>query len=281
MPRVKRHGQGSSSRRRRHSLEHELPPHIKWLSDDAPLGAYLVDTVAQELFAVADKSTSPLETLPHLALEPFIQEGPSSHDSPTALAKLIRQRISFSANYSVMAARNYFINNPRDLLLTKRFFTDLSKIQVLIQRNKSLDPLAVSLSTTQTETAQVEHLQSALQLVSKLIGEVGLRYKPERKPGNHDPFTRQFIDEIFELWCDHVWVESLLPENRLFVRLMAVAWLDLRLPTKDYKGVRLEDWLSDRVRKRFPNGIHSSRLSRQETTTFNRTNMSAVTNVEQ
>ena len=143
MPRVKKHGQGSSSRRRRHSLEHELPPYIKWLSDDAPLGAYLVDTVAQELFAVADKGKSPLETLSHLEVEPYIQHLHSSHDSPTAFARLIRQRISFSANYSVMVARNYFVNNPRHLHLTKRFFADLSKIEVLIQRNKSLDPQAV------------------------------------------------------------------------------------------------------------------------------------------
>jgi hypothetical protein len=270
------------------AVEHELP-RIKWLSDDAPLGAYLVDTVAQELFAVADKGTSPLEALSHLELEPFIQYLPSIQDSPTAFARLIRQRISFSANYSLMVARNYFVNNPRYLHLTRRFFRDLSKIQVLIHRNKSLDPLGLSLSTklaqssrSQTRTDQIEHkLQSALQLVNKLIGEYLLRYKPKGKPGNHDPFTQGFIDEIFELWCDHVWVEPLPRENRLFIRLIAAAWLDLGLPTKDHKGVRLEDWLNDRVRKRFPNGIHSSRLSRQEMTTFNRTTMPAVTNVEQ
>jgi hypothetical protein len=286
MPRAKRHGQGSSSRRR-HSLEHELPPHIKWLSDDAPLGAYLVDTVAQGLFEV--KGTSVLETLSHLEVEPFIQHLASSQDSPIAFARLIRQRISFSANYSVMVARNYFVNNPRRLHLTRRFFGDLPKIRVLIDRNKSLNPLALFLSTTklvqlsrsQSGTDQIKHLQSALQLVSKLIGEYLLSYKPQGKPGNHDPFARAFIDEIFELWCDHVWVEPLPSENRLFIRLIAAAWLDLRLPTKDHKGVRLEDWLNDRVRKRFPDGIHSSRLSRQEMTIFNRTNMSAVTNVEQ
>jgi hypothetical protein len=227
--------------------------------------------------------------LSHLEVEPFIQHLASSQDSPIAFARLIRQRISFSANYSVMVARNYFVNNPRRLHLTRRFFGDLPKIRVLIDRNKSLNPLALFLSTTklvqlsrsQSGTDQIKHLQSALQLVSKLIGEYLLSYKPQGKPGNHDPFARAFIDEIFELWCDHVWVEPLPSENRLFIRLIAAAWLDLRLPTKDHKGVRLEDWLNDRVRKRFPDGIHSSRLSRQEMTIFNRTNMSAVTNVEQ
>ena len=265
----KKHGQGSSSRRRRHSFERELQRNIRWLSDDAPLGAYLVDTVAQEVFAV--KGTSPLETLSHLEIKPFIKHLHSSHNSPTAFTRLIRQRISFSANYAVIMARNYFVNNPRDLLLTKRLFADLPKIEVLIQRNKALDPQAVSHSTetvqssrSQTGTVEIEQLQSELQLVSKSIREFLSRYKPQGEPGNHDPFTRTFIDEIFELWCDHVWDEPLPGENRLFIGLIAAAWLDLRLPTKDQEGVRLEDWLNDRVRKRFPSGIHSSRLSRQE-----------------
>jgi hypothetical protein len=267
MPRVKRHGQGSSSRRRPHPSKHEIPPHIKWLTDDAPLGAYLVDTVAQELLAVGD---------------------PSSQDSPTAFARLIRQRVSFSANYSAMVARNYFVNNPRHLHLTKRFFRDLSEIQLLIDRNKSVDPLNLFLSTKLVQSSpsqlggrdQIKHLQSALQFVSKLVEEYLLTYEPKGKPGNHDPYTRAFIDEIFELWCEHVWAEPLPSENRLFIRLIAAAWMDLRLPMKDHKGERLQDWLNDRVRKRFPNGIHSSRLSRQEMTTFDRTDMSAITNVE-
>src|SRR5262245_65179944 len=67
MPRVKRIGQGSSSRRRRLSLR-DLPPDIKSLSEDAPLEAYLVDTVAQELFAVArsEEHTSELQSLRHI-----------------------------------------------------------------------------------------------------------------------------------------------------------------------------------------------------------------------
>src|SRR5262245_6477474 len=112
MPRRKRSAQHSSSRRQRLSL-HDLTPHIKWLSEDAPLGAYLVDNVAQELFVFMDKGTFPLETLSHLEVEPFIQHIPAFLGSPTAFARLIRQRISFSANYSLMVARNYFVNNPR------------------------------------------------------------------------------------------------------------------------------------------------------------------------
>jgi hypothetical protein len=275
MPRVTRNGQGSSSRRRRLSLD-DLPPHIKYLSEDAPLGAYLVDTVAQEFFAVADNGTyPPLETWSHLEVEPFKQHVPSFLYSPTAFARLIRQRICFSAHYSVMVTRNYFVNNPRDLDLTKSFFSDLSKIQLLIDQNKSFDPRALfpSIKLVQPSRSQmggivqIENLQSALQHVSKLIGDL-LRYKPQGKPGHHDPFTRAFIDEIFELWCDHVWVEPWPHENRLFIRLIAAAWLDLRLPTQDHTGVRLEDWLNDRVRKQFSDGIHSSRLSRQDNILF-------------
>ena len=259
MPRVKRNGQGSSSRRRRLSLR-DLPPDIKSLSEDAPLGAYLVDTVAQELFAVAV---------------------PSFLYSPTAFARLIRQGINFSANCSVMAARIDFAINPKWLHLTRPFFRDLSKIQALIHQSKSLSPLVQSSRSQMGGTDQNEHnLASALQLISRLI-EDQLRYRPQQKPGHHDPFTRTFIGKIFELWCDHVWVESLPRENRLFVSLIAAAWLDLCLPTQDHTGVRLQDWLNDRVRKQFPNGIHSSRLSCQERMAFNRTNMSSVTNAEQ
>jgi hypothetical protein len=265
MPRVKRNRQGSSSRRRRLSL-HDLPAHIKSLSEDAPLGAYLVDTVAQELFPVA-----------------------SFLCSPTAFIRLIRQGISSSATYAIMAARIELSINPKWLHLTVPLFRNLSKLQAAIHQSKILKPLTLSHSIKQIQssrsqmvgTDQIERdLPSALQLVCKLIGDQ-LRCKPQQKPGHHDPFTRTFIDQIFKLWCDHVWSDPLPRENRLFVRLIAAAWLDLCLPTQDHTGVRLEDWLNDRVRKQFPNGIRSSRLSRQERITFNRTNMSAVTNAEQ
>src|SRR5262245_3243059 len=166
MPR-KSKGQGSSSRRRRLSLR-DLPPDIKSLSEDAPFGAYLVDTVAHELFAVAV---------------------PSFLYSPTAFIRLIRQEISSSATLAIIAARIDLSINPKWLHLTAPSFRDLSKLQAAIHQSKILKRLALSHPIKQVQSSrsqmggsdQIEHdLPSALQLVSKLIGDQ-LRCKPQQK----------------------------------------------------------------------------------------------------
>ena len=59
-------------------------------------------------------------------------------------------------------------------------------------------------------------------------------------------------------------VEGSAGEGRLFLRLLVAAWRDFNFPTRERDGQRLEDWLTDRVRKQFPKGICRTRLSLQD-----------------
>jgi hypothetical protein len=80
---------------------------------------------------------------------------------------------------------------------------------------------------------------------------------------------------VFELWCRYVRVD-LNNEAQVFNKLLAAAWRDTRFPTEEEDGRRLEEWLADRVRKRFLEGIHNSRVSQQELVTFLTDEQSAV-----
>src|SRR5262249_19531591 len=93
--------------------------------------------------------------------------------------------------------------------------------------------------------------------------------------GNYDWLTRCFIDEVFELWCRYVRVD-LNNEARVFNKLLAAAWRDVRFPTEEEDGRCLEEWLADRVRKHFSDGIHNSRVSQQKLMTFLTYEQSAV-----
>ena len=84
------------------------------------------------------------------------------------------------------------------------------------------------------------------------------------RPGNRDPLTQQFIDEVFYDWCTHLSVEGRTDEDKLFVRYLSAAWRDIRFPTKEHQGQPLESWLGDRVRKRFRKGVCAARLQHQD-----------------
>jgi hypothetical protein len=92
---------------------------------------------------------------------------------------------------------------------------------------------------------------------------LGRRRKPQGKPGHHDPFTRAFIDEVFDLWSKCYWTEGSADENRLFSRLLVAAWRDVNFPTREEDGQSLVEWLADRVRKQFSDGICRTRMSVQ------------------
>jgi hypothetical protein len=107
-------------------------------------------------------------------------------------------------------------------------------------------------------------VHTALQIAAKAIEDYQERYVPyANEGGNYDWLTRYFIDEFFELWCRYVRCE-LNNEAQVFNKLLAAAWRDVELPTREKDGQRLEDWLADRVRKHFSDGVVSSRRNRQE-----------------
>jgi hypothetical protein len=255
VPRVKaKKLQSKKCARHRDKRRKHAAIETKLLYDDAPIGRYLVDEVAHELFlsgrvAISDESE---------------------------LVKLVREKRWFAAGYSLMTARNQFFNIPEGRRKTKRFFADLQVIRSRIDRNRDLDRIELFFASTNGRFGpplrqrlggkdEIDHLLTALQDAGDAVGDFLKRYKrkPERG-GNSDELTRTFIDEIFEFWCDHYTAEASSDESRLFMRLLCAAWRDVGFPIEDKDGRRLEDWLADRVRKQFRDGVQNTRLSRQE-----------------
>jgi len=241
----------SYSQPKRNGRKHGLIPEVNQLSEDALIGTYLVDSVAEELQFVGAKDKSIAE-----------------------FVTTVRKKLNFAASISTFHAKNYYINEPRRLLKTRRLFSDLKKIKTLIERNKNLDRMDVVLSTRllsykkrswKEEPDEIDNVVTALHRAGDTISELIASRKPEGRGGNHDPFTRNFIYEVSEFWEQaFLWVSEWSDEGRLFIRLLTAAWQDFRLPTRDERGQLLEDWLTDRVRKQFPEGICGVRQSLRE-----------------
>src|SRR5947207_1461297 len=145
---------------------------------------------------------------------------------------------------------------------TKRLFEDLRHILLRLNRNKDLDPtdllIYASPNLDTLPRPDQKRFLSLLQFSENEIRHYLARYQVRSKGGNKDPLTGRFIDEIFELWCRYVRVD-LYDEARVFMKLLAAAWRDVQFPTREHSGQRLEDWLPDRVRKHFADGVVSSR----------------------
>src|SRR5262249_33796885 len=90
-------------------------PH--WLASDAPVGEYLVDTVALELFFRG-------ATLSTYGEDEFV--------------RLIRQDVSVAAAFARQLTRNRLVWRPEKLLLTRRLCKDVLHIQSRIRRNEGL-----------------------------------------------------------------------------------------------------------------------------------------------
>jgi len=248
--------QSSSKGKRRAQRQKRAPiPDVTWLSEGAPIGSYFVDRVAEELFAAGARGGSAIE-----------------------MVGILRQKISFAASISTVTANNHFINGPRRLLKTRRLFRDIRKIKKFIERNSNLDRTDVVLSTKllpskkrylKDQPDEIDKLTTAMHSASEAINELLISRKPQGNPGNYDPFTRGFIYEVSEFWQEtFLWVEGWPDESRLFIRLLVAAWRDFKLPTKDVRGQRLEDWLTDRVRKQFSKGIYGVRESYHEQVSY-------------
>ena len=224
----------------------------RFLNDGAPNRTYHVDEVATELF-----------------LSGFFV-GLGEND----LLKLIRNHINFTAQYALMAAGNQHVRQPKRRRLIKRLFEDLRVIQARIERNKDLDPIDVALATTirisyspprqKQPVDEIDGLLAALKEAGERIDDFFDRRDPARGGGNRDNLTGTFIDEIFEFWCQHCKGEIFRNESALFLRFLVAAWRDSGFPEGDAAGQRLEERLTDRVRKSIKAGVSQTRVERQE-----------------
>jgi hypothetical protein len=210
------------------------------LQDDAPLGTYRIDSVAEELFAL----------------------GAAFENNETEFVKQIRRDTGNAAQTSVISAREYLAGRPRKSHLTEGFFEDLHSIRSRIEQNKRLNHADFLISKVTRSGRPVrhrdviEHLAWVLQLASYAIKIYTENYKPlSGKGGNYDWLTRTFIDGLVEFWCSYVRTERVGTKSRIFIRLIAAAWHDVGFPTMAEDGRCLEDWLADRVRKQFPKGF--------------------------
>src|SRR5262249_55130852 len=197
----------------------------QWLAKDAPYGEYLVDFVAMELF--------------------FRCVGSSTYGEDE-FVRLFREDVSAAAALARQFTRTRLVYRPEKLHLTNRLFDDLRAIQPRIKRNLVLsNELLVSrnpMSIRKLRFQDATDLQTALQLAAKAIDDFLESYQPDTKRGgNYDWLTRYFIEEFFELWHRHVNVE-LYDEARVFNKLLAAAWRDVKFPTREQDGRRLEEW---------------------------------------
>jgi hypothetical protein len=246
-PPVARGGRRGKHREKRLKMLDAKP---QWLANDAPYGEYLVDKVAMEL---------------------LLRGAALSTCGEDEFVRLFREDVSAAASLARQFARVRLVWRPEKSHLTNRFFDDLRAIQSRIKRNEGLskDELLVSrnpISIRKLSSHDATDLQTALQLVAKVIEDYLESYQPDtRRGGNYDWLTRYFIDEFFELWCRHVQVE-LYDEARVFNELLAAAWRDVGFPTEEKDGRCLEKWLADRVRKEphFSDGVCNARRERQE-----------------
>ena len=239
-----------SARRRRRGKHREnrlkmleAKPHR--LANNAPYGKYLVDTVAMELF---------LRGLRGAAVS-----------SGRKVVRLVRENVSVAAHFAAMRAKIHLRWRPEKSHLTNRFFEDLHHIQSRIRRNEGLTSLDLQTSLRiSIPRVSAETLQSSLRLADIAIRDYLESYRLcSSKGGNYDWQTRCFIDELFELWCRCVRVD-LYDETQVFNKLLAAAWRDVGFPTEEQGGRCLEEWLADRVRKHFVDGVCNARRERQE-----------------
>jgi hypothetical protein len=240
-PPAARGGRRGKHREKRLKMLEAKPP---WLATNAPYGKYLVDTVAMELF---------LRGLRGAAV------------SGRKVVRLVRENVSVAAHFAAMRAKIHLRWRPEKSHLTNSFFEDLHHIQSRIRRNEGLTSsdlqtsLRISIPRVSAET-----LLSSLRLVDIAIRDYLESYRlSSGECGNYDWQTRCFIDELFELWCRCVRVD-LYDERQVFNKLLAAAWRDVGFPTEEQDGRCLEEWLADRVRKHFVDGVCNARRERQE-----------------
>src|SRR5262249_6727500 len=145
-----------------------------------------------------------------------------------AFVKDVRQGINSAANSAVESDEDHYVRHPQRLFRTKRFFEDIKLIQKLIERNQNTDradllrttrrglpdpPDLLRLPARSRPWKEIDDLIASLSRTAESIAPFLRRFKPQGKPGKHDPFTRVFIDEVFDLWRELYWAEESPDEN--------------------------------------------------------------------
>jgi hypothetical protein len=219
-------------------------PVVPRLSEDAPLGTYMIDYIADELLALSARSTDRIE---------FIAT--------------IRTKINIAAKMAITGYECRYVWEPRQHRAIKRLFADIELISKLIGRNKTLDSELIWLATKQLRPGSYYHeigdFLAALDRAADAIKKFQCSWAPRKRGGNYDPLTDEFIQNVYDLWCDRLSIGRNDKENQLFLRFLSAAWRDVHFPTRDDKGQLLENWLGDRVRKKFVRGICDSRVQQQ------------------
>lgn len=243
----KKRGHHRAKRKRQAALE------SKQLDEGAPLGTYLIDDVALELFS---------------------SSGGSVDATVAEFVALVRKEITLAGWLATISAKNQFDLEPRLRRLSKHFFADLRAIRSRIERNKNPQKTDLHLATDSRRFSSFrkrgeggdEHsvLLAALQNTSTLIEDYLERYQPRLRAGNHDNRAGTFTEDVFDLWCRWYSGAESPDETRLFVRLLSAAWRDVGFPTDEVNGRDLQVWFSDRVRKKYSRGISEARISQQE-----------------
>jgi hypothetical protein len=204
-----------------------------WLDQDAAVGAYHVDAAVLEAAASI-----------------------SSECEQAELVRRARRGVNHAACIAVLEAEALLVKFPPRERALKRLFKDLDRIRLLIERNKRID----APSMMEDKARQLRAVRAALNQASEAIDKLLSSHVPLTIGGNHDPLTHAFLGSMFDCW-GHCFVGEGSPdEARLFVRLCAAAWRDVRFPTRDQDGRVLDDWLYDRIRKHpqlrtFPEGV--------------------------
>jgi hypothetical protein len=88
--------------------------------------------------------------------------------------------------------------------MTSRFLDDLVLINHLIERNKSLDPFAISMASSGGHANNIEQLQESLGAAQAEIQIFLQTYRLHTESRrNRDPLSSAFIMGLFNnCWCD-------------------------------------------------------------------------------
>jgi hypothetical protein len=213
---------------------------------DAPIGKYLIDEIALK-FRESVRDPARLDT--------------------SKLLERLRERVSMAARAAVLWARWHVVWLPEAQRRTKRFLDDLSLIQFLIKRIENLKPSELMFSTEVTSRKyrggsflkRFTRLRKSLSDADMEIRTYLRIYKLMKRGGNHDRFTRFFILELLETWRSTLNGKVVNDEYDRFEEFVWAAWQDVQLSTIYPDGRSVREWLADRLRKQFPNGLPKSR----------------------
>jgi hypothetical protein len=183
----------------------------------------------------------------------------------------IRDAIDQQYAYALRMANDVLIRWPAERKQIDRLFSDLALIKHLLRRNKELNDHVLGCWIGNLEVGKhfFQSTMEFLEILEKFIDRHEESFQLQANDNlfqrNFDPFTFFFIEGIFYgVWCKLRQLKNRglkfpLPPRAdlpLFTKFLSAVWRDLGLPVQDHRGRSrepLQEWLADRVRKRFRN----------------------------